>query len=62
MALARPPALPGGGVFSVKTASERPEKPFHRSVARITTSQVAPKTVAATDRAMVIALLRRRRL
>ena len=27
MALSRPPAAPGGGVFSVKTASERPPMP-----------------------------------
>ena len=35
MALARPPAPPGGGVLAVNTSSDRPEKPFHSSVARI---------------------------
>ena len=38
MALARPPALPGGGVLAVNTSSDRPENPFHSSVARMTTS------------------------
>jgi hypothetical protein len=61
MALARPPALPGGGVISVKMASDRPPTPFQRSVAKTITSHAAPKAVAATDRPMVTALVRRRR-
>ena len=33
IALSRPPALPGGGVIWVKTASESPAKPFQNSTA-----------------------------
>ncbi len=43
----RPPATPGGAVILVKTSSERPPTPFHTRVARITTSQLSPKAVAA---------------
>ena len=61
MALARPPALPGGGVFSVNTVSDRPAKPFQSSVPRMMTSQVAPNAVAAHESTMMIELRRRRR-
>ena len=49
IALSRPPVEPGGGVISVKTASERPPKPFHSSTPRISTSQPSPNAVAASD-------------
>src|SRR3954462_6010679 len=55
----RPPSAPGGGVISVKTASESPEKPCHSSSPRINTSQPRPNSVAATDRPIVIRLRRR---
>ncbi len=38
----------GGGVLAVKTSRDSPEKPFQSSVARISTSQIAPNAVAAT--------------
>src|SRR4029079_3906921 len=60
MALSRPPADPGGGVISVKTASERPLKPSYSSTPRISTSQPRPKAVAASDSTMVMVFLRRR--
>ena len=40
--LSRPPAAPGGGVISVKTASDSPLKPSHSSAPRISTSQPSP--------------------
>ena len=58
--LSRPPSEPGGGVISVKTASESPESPCHSSSQRISTSQPSPNNVAANDRPIAI-LLRRRR-
>ena len=46
MALARPPpSLPGPGVTSVKTASERPPKPSMSSISRIQPSTKAPSAV-----------------
>ena len=58
--LSRPPAAPGGGVISVKTASDRPPRPFQSSTPRISTSQPRPNAVAASESAMAIALRRRR--
>ena len=60
MALSRPPSAPGGGVISVKTASDSPLNPSHSSTPRITTSQPSPSSVAPNDRPIAI-LLRRRR-
>ena len=50
--LSRPPSAPGGGVISVKTASESPENPCQTSSPRIATSQPSPSSVApiAKDR------------
>ncbi len=58
--LSRPPAAPGGGVICVNTASDSPLKPCHNSAARIKTSQPRPKSVAASDSTIAMALLRRR--
>ena len=58
--LSSPPAEPGGGVISVNTASERPLKPSHSSTARISTSQLRPKAVAAKASPIVMTLRRRR--
>ena len=58
--LSRPPAEPGGGVISVKTATDKPLKPFHNSAPRISTSQPRPITVAANASTVAMALLRRR--
>ena len=33
----KPPALPGGGVISVNTASDRPPTPFTTSTVKIST-------------------------
>ncbi len=60
IALSSPPVEPGGGVISVKTASERPLKPSYSSTPRISTSQPRPKAVAASDSTMVMEFLRRR--
>ena len=60
MALSRPPEAPGGGVISVNTRSERPLKPSHSSVPRISTSQPRPNAVAASDSTIVMAFFRRR--
>src|SRR5262249_49785764 len=60
MGLRTPPAAPGGGVISVNTASERPEKPYHSSTARITTNQPSPTNVAASESPIMIRLRRRR--
>ena len=60
MGLSSPPAAPGGGVISVKTASERPERPSHSSTARITTNQASPISVAASESPIMIRLRRRR--
>ena len=38
----RPPALPGGGVISVKTAALRPLKPFQNSAPRMSASMARP--------------------
>jgi len=51
---------PGGGVISVKTATDKPLKPFHNSAPRISTSQPRPKAVAANASTVATALLRRR--
>ena len=58
--LSSPPSAPGGGVISVKTASERPENPCQNNSPRITTSQPSPSRVAPTARVIMIALRRRR--
>ncbi len=58
--LSSPPAAPGGGVISLNTCSESPEKPSHNSVPRISTSQPRPKAVAANESVMVVRLRRRR--
>ena len=52
MGFSKPPAPPGGGVISVKTASESPPTPFTTSTVRIKTSQVKPKTAAPIDSAV----------
>src|SRR5215831_2296717 len=61
MAFKRPPAEPGGGVFSVKTASDSPPKPSYSSTNRISTSQPRPNRVAASARPLAMAFCRRRR-
>src|ERR1700722_4995034 len=58
--LSRPPAAPGGGVISVKTATDRPLKPFHNSAPRISTSQPSPTAVAANASTFATTSLRRR--
>ena len=50
MALSRPPELPGGGVISVNTPSESPEKPWYTSVPRMIARIPTPSTVAAKQR------------
>src|SRR5262245_36565020 len=60
MGLSSPPSAPGGGVISVKTASESPLNPSHKSTARITISQPSPSSVAASDRLSMMPLRRRR--
>ena len=60
--LSSPPAEPGGGVISVKTAGDRPLRPSNRRVPRIMTSQPRPTTVAASDRPTTMLLTARRRL
>ena len=55
-----PPLEPGGGVISVKTAIDKPLKPFHSSAPRIRTSQPRPNAVATNARTVAMALLRRR--
>src|SRR5690348_5323565 len=59
--LSRPPAAPGGGVISVKTASDRPPTPSHSRTPRMSTSQVRPNTVAAMASPAATWLRRRRR-
>ena len=46
MALSRPPADPGGGVISVKTASDSPLKPSQNSTTRIIARPASPTPVA----------------
>src|SRR5262249_39260900 len=58
--LSRPPAEPGGGVISVNTASDRPEKPSHNRAPRMSTSQPRPTAVAASASTLAMALRRRR--
>ena len=58
--LSSPPLAPGGGVICVKTAGDKPLKPFHSSAPRIRTSQPRPKAVAASAKPIATALLRRR--
>ncbi len=48
----RPPALPGGGVISVKTAALRPLKPFQNSAPRMSASMARPSAVATSDSAI----------
>ena len=60
MAFSRPPAAPGGGVFSVKTESESPPMPLYSRMPRIRTSQPRPKAVATQARVLAMALRRRR--
>ena len=57
MAFNRPPASPGGGVISVKTATLRPASPFHNSAPRISASQARPMP-AATMHSVIITELR----
>jgi hypothetical protein len=45
--LRRPPTTPGGAVFLVKTSSDNPPTPFQISVARMMTSMLKPRIVAA---------------
>ncbi len=52
MGFSKPPAPPGGGVISVKTAGESPPTPFTTSTVRIKASQVKPKAAAPTDSAV----------
>src|SRR5262249_62384081 len=59
MGLSSPPSEPGGGVISVKTASESPLNPSHKSTTRITISQPTPNNVAASDRLSMMPLRRR---
>ena len=56
----RPPTTPGGAVILVKTSSERPPTPFPSKAARISTSQLRPKKVAAYDSTVHMTLRRRR--
>src|SRR5262249_20141959 len=60
--LRRPPAAPGGGVISVNTASDRPEKPSHNRAPRMSTSQPRPMAVAPSARTVAMAFRRRRPL
>jgi ABC-type dipeptide/oligopeptide/nickel transport system ATPase subunit len=60
MGLSSPPSAPGGGVISVKTASESPLNPSHKSTTRMTISQPTPSSVAASDRLSIMPLRRRR--
>src|SRR5262249_61391219 len=60
MGVSSPPSEPGGGVISVKTASESPLNPSHKSTTRITISQPTPNNVAASDRLSMMPLRRRR--
>src|SRR5262249_36110509 len=60
MGLSSPPSEPGGGVISVKTASESPLNPSHKSTTRITISQPSPSSVAASERLSMMPLRRRR--
>src|SRR5262245_44573597 len=60
MGLSSPPSEPGGGVISVKTASESPLNPSHKSTTRITSSQPSPSSVAASERFSMMPLRRRR--
>ena len=57
----RPPALPGGGVISVNTASDSPPTPLTTSTSRMSTSQVRPKPAAPIDSAVAKRFRHRRR-
>src|SRR4030081_2738081 len=58
--LSSPPSEPGGGVISVKTASDRPANPCQNNSPRITTSQPSPSRLPATASLIITALRRRR--
>jgi hypothetical protein len=60
IAFRSPPALPGGGVISVKTSSDSPPTPFTTRTNKISTSHVRPKPAAAM--ASVVAKRFRQRL
>ena len=45
--LSKPPTTPGGAVFLVKTSSDNPPTPFHKSVPRMIASMLRPRAVAA---------------
>ena len=63
MALSKPPpALPGAGVFCVKSFQSSAAKPFLNSTARIHSSTARPSTMASIDSVSPTALrhLRRR--
>ena len=60
MAFNRPPAAPGGGVFSVNTESDSPPMPSNSRMPRISTSQPRPKAVAIQASVLAMALRRRR--
>ena len=51
MAFNSPPALPGGGVISVKVACDRPETPWLTSVHRMAPRQMSPMSVATPAKA-----------
>src|SRR5690606_5079561 len=51
IAFSRPPvSLPGGGVISVNSATEKPPNPRLNTVQRIHASQNRPNAMAASDR------------
>ena len=60
IAFKRPPALPGGGVFCVKTATDSPANPFQNSTTRIMNNPIRPMAAAATLRPIHMAFRRRR--
>ena len=62
MALAKPPLLPGGGVFCVKRSSDSAGTPFTTSDPMIRNKMSSPSPVAVSDRARIPKLTPRRRL
>ncbi len=61
MALAKPPpAVFGGGVISVNSASDMPSKPLVTVANRIQISQNRPNAMAASDSVSAMTLMRRR--
>src|SRR3984885_15539971 len=48
-ALSTPPALPGGGVISVKTRGDIPARPRETSVQRMAARQASPARVASIE-------------